>query len=127
MSNSRASLLAAWEKLQTGLEAHQDELHLVATYREQLNTELAALKACQQKRADLQADSLQSTQDLKAAYARSRELAAFLRSCLLLSYGPYSDTLLAFGLKPIQRRKIARGKSTLDNEEGTPWKPAVTL
>jgi hypothetical protein len=126
MPNSRASLLAAWEKLQTGLEANQDELHLVAPYREQLDAELAGLKACQQRRAELIADSLQATQDLKAAYARSRELAAFLRSWLLLTYGPHSDKLLAFGLKPIQKRKIARGRPTV-GEEGTPWKPAVTV
>jgi hypothetical protein len=126
MPNSRATLLAAWEKLQTGLEIHRDELHLVAPYREQLDAELADLKACQSNRADLIAASLQSTQDLKAAYNRSRDLAAVLRSWLLLTYGPHSDKLRDFGLKPIQRRKGGRGRPIGEKEEGTPWKPAVT-
>jgi hypothetical protein len=123
MPNSRATLLAAWEKLQTGLEAHRDELHLVDPYRHQLDAELAGLQACQQKRTELVAESLQSTQDLKASFARTRDLVNLLRAGLLLTYGPHSDKLPAFGLKPARKRRIVPSGR---QEEATPWKPAVS-
>lgn len=125
MPCSRASLLAAWEKLQSGLEANPDELQLVDVYREQLTAELAGLKAYQSRRSELQAESLRTTQDLKTSFARTRDLVTVLRAWLVLSYGPHSDKLLELGLKPIRKPRTPRGKP--DKEEGTPWKPAATV
>ena len=122
MPTSRASLLAAWEKLQSGLEANPDELQLVDVYREQLTAELAGLKACQSRRSELQAESLRTTQDLKTSFARTRGLVTVLRAWLVLSYGPHSDKLLELGLKPIRKPRTLRRK-----EEATPWKPAATV
>jgi hypothetical protein len=119
MPTSRASLLAAWEKLQAGLEANQDELQLVDLYRQQLDAELAGLQTCQSRRSDLQIESRQATRDLKTSFARTRDLVNVLRAGLLLSYGPNSDKLLDFGLKPARKRRSGK-------EEGTPWKPAAT-
>jgi hypothetical protein len=124
MPHSRANLLAAWEKLQAGLETHkdQDELHAVDAYRERLNAELSGLQATQSKRTDLQAESLQATQDLTTAFARTRDLVTVLRAWLILTYGARSCKLLEFGLKPLPQRRTLRRK-----EEATPWKPAGTV
>ena len=123
MPTSRANLLAAWEKLQAGLEAHQDELQLVDVYREQLDAELAGLQACQSKRSELQAESLQATQDLKISFARAERP------------GDRPPSLAPVLLRPPQRHAAGlRNEAASANgglqrgrpgkEEGTPWKPA---
>ncbi len=117
MPHSRTTLLAAWEKLQAGLDAHkdQDELHAVDVYRERLNAALAGLQASQSRRAGLQAESLQATEDLTTAFARTRDLVTVLRAWLILTYGARSSKLLDYGLKPLPKRRTLRRK-----EEATP-------
>lgn len=72
--------------------------HAVGAYRERLNAELAGLQATQSKRTDLQTESLQATQDLTTAFARTRDLVTVLRAWLILTYGAHSSKLLEFGL-----------------------------
>ncbi|MEO6192880.1 MAG: hypothetical protein ABIS20_07715 [Thermoanaerobaculia bacterium] len=119
--------LAAWEQLLAGVEANQGELPHVDVYRAQLDAEITDVRAVQSRRSALWAESLQSTQDLRSFAARGKDLAVRIRAGIVLQYGPRSEKLVEFGMKPTRKRKGAREKPVPKAKKGAPRKPAESV
>lgn len=119
---------ATWEKLLAAIEANRSELPHVGIYSEQLETQLGDLRAELARRAVLQAEMRRSTRAVNDLLTAGRNLASRISNYLKASYGPQSDKLLEFGIKPIRKRRPGSDEPDLRKEErGAPWNPTVTL
>jgi hypothetical protein len=124
---SRAKTMAAWEELLAGVAANQGDLPHVDVYRAQLGVEMADVKASHSRRSALQAEALKATQDLRSFLARGNDLAVRIRAGIYLQYGPRSEKLVEFGMKPNRKRRVAREKPVEETEKGAPRKSAETM
>jgi hypothetical protein len=127
IKKSLPTTLALWEQLLAGVEANQEELQHVDVYRAQLDAEMKDVKAALSRRAALHAESLQTTRDLRSFAARGDEMAVRIRAGIHLQYGPRSEKLVEFGMKPTRRRRGPREKPVAETEKGAPRKPAETV
>jgi transcription elongation GreA/GreB family factor len=119
--------LGTWEQLLAGVAANQGELPHVDVYRAQLDAEITDVRAAQSRRSALQAESLQATQDLRSFAARGNDLAVRIRAGIVLQYGPRSEKLVEFGMKPNRKRRGAKEKPVPKAKKGAPRKPAKTV
>jgi hypothetical protein len=117
--------LAQWEQLLAGVEANREALPHVDVYRAQLEAEMSDVRAAQSRRSALHAESLQTTRNLLSFAERGEELAARIRAGIALQYGPRSEKLVEFGMKPTHRRR--KSKPVPETEKGAPRKPAETV
>jgi hypothetical protein len=111
MKSSLSNVLNAWERLLNGAASYPGDFQWLEACRVQLAAELSDIRELQARRAALRAEMRQSTRALKVFLARGRELAARIRAGVRFQYGPASEKLLVFGMKPVRRRKPT-GKET---------------
>jgi transcription elongation GreA/GreB family factor len=126
-NKSLPKTLGTWEQLLAGVVANQGELPHVDAYRAQLDAEIMDVRAVQSRRSALWAESLQSTRDLRSFTARGNELAVRIRAGIVLQYGPRSEKLVEFGMKPSRKRRGARERPVAKAKKGAPRKPAETV
>jgi hypothetical protein len=124
---SLPKILGDWEQLLAGVAANQGELPHVDVYRAQLDAEITDVRAVQSRRSALRAESLQSTRDLRSFAARGKDLATRIRAGIVLQYGPRSEKLVEFGMKPSRKRRGARERPGPKAQKGAPRKPAETV
>lgn len=97
------------EALVVATEEHAASLPTVESHRVALASQLSEIKAIKARQDLAQATRQQSTQELKAAVTRGRELAIRLRGAVRADVGPKSELLVHFGIAPI-RRRVRRAK-----------------
>lgn len=97
------------EALLTATEEHAASLPTVEPHRVALSNQLDEIKSIKARQDSAQATRQQSTQDLKAAVIRGRELGIRLRGAVKADVGPKSELLVRFGIAPI-RRRVRRAK-----------------
>jgi hypothetical protein len=107
---SFADVIADWEKLLAAVDANKDDLPYVATYRQQLETEITGAKAANVRQAAAQAEAQQATRDVEGFLTRSHTLADQIRFGIKTKYGRKSEKLKEFGLKVF--RGVAKKKTT---------------
>lgn len=117
---------AQWESLLAAVEADRAEIPHMGIYSAPLEAQLSDLKAELARRSAMQAEVRQSTRAITEFLRNGRDLASRVRNYLRACYGPDSDALAEFGLKPLHKRQ--RRRSDLRKEEnGTPWNPTVPV
>jgi hypothetical protein len=119
--------LSVWEQLLAGVEANREELQHVDVYRAQLDEEMKDVRAALSRRAALHAESLQATRDIQSFATRGGDLAVRIRAGIWLQYGPRSEKLVEFGMKPSRKRRGPKEKPVAETEKGAPRKPAATV
>jgi hypothetical protein len=114
-----AGLTADWDQLLAAAEANRADLPEVEAFRVQLEANLEDVRAAHARRAGLEAEKLQATQAIHASLASGKSLAGRIREWVRCRYGIHSEKLVEFGITPIRRRRLARGKP----EKGERYSP----
>lgn len=121
---SMARTQVQWENLLAGIKINEAELSHVEIYSAPLDAQLADLKAELARRSALQAEVRRSTRTIKEFLRNGRDLASRVGNYLRACYGPDSDKLVEFGLKPPRKRRPDRNDLRKE-ERGAPWNPTV--
>lgn len=102
---SHADTVMEWQKLIENARRHAD-LPGLAEQLAKLETLLERAQEIQAHRARLDAESQSATRQLADTKRQGKALTSRIRSLLKAVYGPTSDGLVAFGMRP---RPLARG------------------
>jgi ABC-type transporter Mla subunit MlaD len=121
---SFADFTDAWGRLSTALAANSQDVPQLAAQHDQLKAALASATALASQRDTLRAELQQATKNLQAQLVLAKGAYTRIRHGLRQQYGPASDKLVEFGLKPLGRRR-AKLKPTLPPTapETTPTAP----
>ncbi|HEY0782766.1 MAG TPA: hypothetical protein VGE98_09945, partial [Thermoanaerobaculia bacterium] len=101
---SFADFTNAFSHLSAALTANSQDLPQLAAQHEALKAALATASTLSSRRDAVRADLQQATADLKAQMTLARAAYSRLRHGLRQQYGPTSDKLVEFGVKPAGRR-----------------------
>ena len=101
---SFADFTNAFSHLSAALTANSQDVPQLAAQHEALKAALASASTLSSRRDAVRADLQQATTDLKAQMKLARAVYSRLRHGLRQQYGPTSDKLVEFGVKPTGRR-----------------------
>ena len=107
MANERtqSGKLGGWNRLGVTVRANGAELPHLEIPVTRLETLLAQGLDLTKEQAVFRASKQEKTQQLQAVLAEGSRLASMLRNALKQHYGPTSEKLAEFGLKPFRGRK----------------------
>jgi hypothetical protein len=121
--SSLADFVTDWETLLKNVSDAAAELPNLDVYKAALEPLLASAKdglALSQAHRGLKQ---QQTKDLRELIGNGKDAAANLRSAIKAHFGPKSEMLLRFGMKPIRKRKKAPAQSAQTAKEPEPAHP----
>lgn len=93
-----------WQQLLGAYVANASELQSVESLSQELTTTLAELQELGVQEKASRSERQQFTKRRQEAMARGKELASRLRAGVKSVYGPKSEKLVEFGVKPFRRR-----------------------
>lgn len=93
-----------WQQLLGAYVANASELQSVESLSQQLTTTLAELQEFGVQEKASRSERQQFTKRRRETINRGRELAIRLRAGVKSVYGPKSEKLVEFGVKPFRRR-----------------------
>ena len=109
--DSQADCLYDWDRILRAVRKNKIVLPGVDPYLEGLEKAYSNTTVHRIQRAVLQAASREATQQLQASLTEGRDAASRLRSFIKSVLGNHSVQLLAYGMKPISKRR-SRSKKT---------------
>jgi hypothetical protein len=125
--NSLADVVTDWEKLLKNVADTATELPSMEPYKgplEQLLNQAKDGLALSQARRGLKQ---QETKDLQLLMGTGKNAAAKLRSAIKAHFGPTSERLIQYGMKPARKRKRSDSKNkkpkTVDPTSASPSEP----
>lgn len=119
---TQSAKFGGWNRLGMTVRANSAALpHLEASVA-RLETLLAQGLDLTKEQAAFRASKQEKTQQLSAVLDEGSRLAAWLRNSIKQHYGPSSEKLAEFGLKPFRGRKA---KPAPEPEPATPAGPQV--
>jgi hypothetical protein len=112
----------AWERLNERLTANAADLGYLETSRAKLEAMVAQARQVAAAQAAQTAAKQQSSQTMKMLIADGDRLATVLLASVKEHYGPQSEKVAEFGLKPFRGRKVKEAPET--PETPVPGAPA---
>ena len=103
-NNAHADFVTTWETTLTNVKARAAELPDLTAYVTPLEIFLGEAKSLQANQKALTGIKQQETQNLLEVMAKGREAAIRLRAALKAHYGPRSERLVEFGMRPPRKR-----------------------
>jgi hypothetical protein len=100
--------LCDWESLLRAVRQNEVELAGVTPYREALEHAYRQARSSRAMRDSMAASAADENQRLNQALAAGRDAAICLRSFLKSLFGPRSEKLLRYGIKPQRPRRRTR-------------------
>jgi len=107
--NAQADFVTDWEATLTNCKNRAAELPDLSAYIVPLETLLAEAKALTARQKSLRGVKQQENLDLQEAMTRGREAAIRLRAALKAHYGPKSERLIEFGMRPRRKARPVEG------------------
>jgi hypothetical protein len=120
---SLADFVTDWETLLKNVSDAAAELPNMDVYKGALEKLLASAKdgiALSHARRGVKQ---QETKDLQELMGQGKDAAAQLRAAVKAHFGPRSERLLQFGIKPIRKRKKAPAEAAPTTKEPVPAHP----
>jgi hypothetical protein len=116
MSNetTKSGKLGEWQRLQTAIEANQDDLSELAGSLARFQTALGQAEQLAGRQAAHAASKQETTRLLNEVMAECQRLSTILRLAVKQHYGIRSEKLTEFGLQPF------RGRLRKTDEEPAP-------
>ncbi|PYQ64353.1 MAG: hypothetical protein DMF53_07680 [Acidobacteria bacterium] len=121
--SSLADFVTDWETLLKNVSDTAAELPNMDVYKGALDQLLASAKdgiALSHARRGLKQ---QETKDLRELIGKGKDAAVQLRSAIKAHFGPKSERLLQFGIKPARKRKKATAQAAPTAKEPGPAHP----
>ncbi len=118
---SLADFVTDWEKLLKNVTDTAAELPNIDVYKTPLDQMLAEAKDGLALAAARVGVKQQETQDRQTLMKEGKEAASKLRLAIKAHFGPKSERLLQYGIKPIRKRKkVATATEEPESETPTP-------
>ncbi len=99
-----SDVTTAAEQILTSIATNPELQPVAEKHRPQIKEELNTIKALKTLQKTLTADKQRATQDLEAAMKRLKEKLIFLRAAIRGDFGPRTEKLVEYGIKPLRRR-----------------------
>jgi hypothetical protein len=119
-NNSQADVVTDWEATLTNVIANAAELPNLDIYKEPVERILREVKAKMAGSKQRRAVKQEENKELRELLVEGREAMAKLRAAIKAHYGPKSERLIEYGMRPQRPR---RPKSTDGTEEPEPEEP----
>ena len=120
--------MADWEGLLAAVEANRSEIPSSDVYAAQLAAAVQEVQAIRARKSALRSEARELTQSLVGGLASGNDLAIRLRSWVRAWYGPHSEKLAEFGVKPIRKRgPYGRRPAPTGAEDEAPQNPTSTV
>jgi hypothetical protein len=119
---TQSAKLGGWNRLGVTVRANSADLPHLETSVARLETLLARGVDLTKEQAVFRASKQEKTQQLNAVLDEGARLATLLRNAVKQHYGPTSEKLAEFGLKPFRGRKA---KATPEPDPVAPAGPQV--
>jgi hypothetical protein len=103
-NKAQADFVTDWEATLTNCRNRAAELPDLSSYIVPLETLLAEAKVLTARKKSLRGVKQQETLDLQEVMSNGREAAIRLRAALKAHYGPKSERLIEFGMRPLRKR-----------------------
>ena len=118
---SLADFVTDWEKLLKNVTDAAAELPDLAVYKEPFTQLLASAKDMLARSQASKGLKQQETKDLQILMGQGKDAAAKLRSALKAHFGPKSERLVQFGMRPFRpRKKSDKAKAKAKNKKPEP-------
>ena len=122
--SSLADFVTDWETLLKNVSDAAAELPNMDVYKAPLDQLLASAKDGLAQSHANRGLKQQQTKDLQELIGKGKEAAVKLRSAVKAHFGPKSEMLLKFGIKPVRKRKKAPVLAVKKPEPETAHPPA---
>lgn len=106
--NSHADIIRDWELLLDASERSPEIQQGIEVERQAMLQVLAEVRALKARQDELTALRQQTTQQLKEAVARGKDVAIRLRAVVKAKFGPRAERLVQFNMAPIRKRTRKR-------------------
>jgi hypothetical protein len=103
-NKAQADFVTDWEATLTNCRNRAAELPDLSTYIVPFEALLAEAKMLTARQKALRGVKQQETLDLQEVLTKGREAAIRLRAALKAHYGPKSERLIEFGMRPLRKR-----------------------
>jgi hypothetical protein len=103
-NKAQADFVTDWEATLTNCRNRAAELPDLSAYIAPLETLLAEAKVLTARQKSLRGVKQQENLDLNEVLTKGREAAIRLRAALKAHYGPKSERLIEFGMRPLRKR-----------------------
>lgn len=117
---SLADFVTDWETLLKNVSDATAELPNMDVYKAALDQLLASAKDGIALSHARRGQKQQETKDLQELIGKGKDAASQLRSAIKAHFGPKSEMLLKFGIKPIRKRKKAPAETASTVKEPVP-------
>jgi hypothetical protein len=121
--SSLADFVTDWETLLKNVSDAAAELPNLDVYKAALDPLLTSAKNGLALSHARRGQKQQETKDLRELIAQGKDAAANLRSAIKAHFGPKSEMLLKFGMKPIRKRKKAPAQADQTVKKPEPAHP----
>ena len=124
-SNSKRSILAAWDQVLAAAQANREDLAIVEEPRVQLEASVEDLRILRSQRARLWSETMGKTQEIQSLIDRGNNLVSRIRAGAKSRYGIHSEKLTEFGMTPVRRQRSRDHPEAGCEETGAPWNPTA--
>lgn len=109
--SSQPEVIRHTEKLLDAIESNSALLPGLSTLASPLAETLTEIKVLSSRQEALKADRQKTTQDLRVAFDRARDLSIRVRAAVKSQLGPRTEKLVEFQVAPLRRRARSTRKS----------------
>ncbi|HEV2856080.1 MAG TPA: hypothetical protein VHC97_25050 [Thermoanaerobaculia bacterium] len=114
-SQSQEARFDQWGRMVRAARKDEAKLNGIAPFRVALETLHADAAACRQLRDELRAQTREATQRLRQTLTEGEEAAARMRHYVKGVFGPRSEKLVRYGIKPQKLRRPPRKPGSGDD------------